>query len=57
MRMRELAPRDKAAVLMIMLGKEHAAKIYKYLSEEEVEQITLSITSMGMSNRRRKRRF
>ncbi len=32
---------------MIMLGKDHAAKIYKHLNEEEIEQLTLSITSMG----------
>jgi flagellar motor switch protein FliG len=38
--------REKAAVLMIMLGKEYAARVFKYLSEDEVEQLTLSITSM-----------
>ena len=37
---------EKAAVLMITMGKEYAAKIFKFLSEEEVEQLTLSITSM-----------
>ena len=37
--------REKAAILMITLGKEYAAKIYKYLTEEEIEQLTLSITS------------
>lgn len=40
------SPREKAAILMIMLGKEYAARVFKYLSEEEVEQLTLSITSM-----------
>jgi flagellar motor switch protein FliG len=38
--------KEKAAVLMIMIGKEYAANIFKYLSEEEVEQLTLSITGM-----------
>lgn len=38
--------KEKAAVLMIMLGKEYAARVFKFLSEEEVEQLTLSITSM-----------
>lgn len=38
--------KDKAAILMITLGKEYAAKVYKYLTEEEIEQMTLSITSM-----------
>jgi flagellar motor switch protein FliG len=42
---RELTSREKAAILMIMLGKDHAAQIYKHLNEDEVEQLTLSITS------------
>lgn len=31
---------------MITLGKDYAARLYQYLSAEEVEQLTLSITSM-----------
>ena len=42
----QYSPRDKAAILMITIGKEYAAKVYKYLTEEEIEQMTLSITSM-----------
>jgi flagellar motor switch protein FliG len=42
----KLSTREKAAILMITIGKEFAAKVYKYLSEEEIEQLTLSITSM-----------
>ena len=38
--------KDKAAILMITVGKDYAAKIYKYLSDEEIEQMTLSITSV-----------
>lgn len=45
--MREINSREKAAILMIILGKENAAKIYKHLNEEEVEQLTLGITSLG----------
>lgn len=41
-----LSSKEKAAILMITLGKEYAAKLYPYLSEEEVEQLTLSITSI-----------
>jgi len=37
--------KEKAAILMITIGKESAAKIYKHLTEEEIEQLTLSITS------------
>jgi len=42
----KISTKEKAAVLMITMGKEYAAKIFKFLSEEEVEQLTLSITSM-----------
>ena len=45
--MSDLSPKDKAAVLMIALGQESSAKIYKYLSEDEIEQLTLSITGMA----------
>ncbi len=41
-----ISTREKAAVLLITMGKERAAKIYKYLSEEEIEQLTLAITTM-----------
>lgn len=41
-----LSPREKAAILLVILGKEYSAKIYKYLSEDEIEQLTLSITSV-----------
>lgn len=47
MELSELSSKDKAAVLMIALGKESAAKIYKHLSDEEIEQLTLSITGLG----------
>jgi flagellar motor switch protein FliG len=42
----KISTKEKAAVLMISVGKERAAKIYKYLSEEEIEQLTLAITTM-----------
>ncbi len=41
-----LSNKDKAAILLISLGKEYASKIYKFLSDEEIEQITLGITSV-----------
>lgn len=41
-----LTPREKAAVLLISLGKDSSAQIYKYLSGEEIEQLTLTITSI-----------
>lgn len=42
----KLTLREKAAILMITMGKDFAAKVYKYLSEDEIEQLTLSITSL-----------
>ncbi|NLT97462.1 MAG: flagellar motor switch protein FliG [Christensenellaceae bacterium] len=42
----KISPKEKAAVLMITIGQERAAKIYKHLSEEEIEQLTLAITTM-----------
>lgn len=41
-----ITPKEKAAILMVALGKEASSKIYKHLSEEEVEQLTLSITAL-----------
>lgn len=42
----ELTNREKAAILMISLGKEYSAKVYKHLTNEEIEKITLSITGL-----------
>ena len=44
--MANLTLREKAAVLMISLGKDYAAELYKHLSEDEISQLTLSITTM-----------
>ena len=41
----ELSPKEKAAILLISLGKEHSAELYKHLSEEEISDMTLSITT------------
>lgn len=38
--------RQKAAMLLITLGPEKSAKIFKYLKEEEIEQLTLEIASI-----------
>lgn len=41
-----LSTKDKAAILLISLGRDYAARIYKHLSDDEIEQLTLSITSI-----------
>ena len=38
--------REKAAILLIALGRDISAKIFKHLNEDEVEQLTLDITNV-----------
>ena len=42
----DLAPKQKAAILMVMLGKEYSSQVYKFLSQDEIEQLTLAITNL-----------
>jgi flagellar motor switch protein FliG len=42
-----LTGRRKAAILVVLLGDEAAAKIYKNLPEEELQQITMEIGELG----------
>ena len=41
-----LTGREKAAILLIALGKERASQIYKHLREDEIEQLTLEIGNL-----------
>ncbi|GAA0331802.1 flagellar motor switch protein FliG [Bacillus carboniphilus] len=43
---KELTGRQKAAILLISLGPEVSASVYKHLSEEEIEQLTLEISGV-----------
>ncbi len=43
---RELTGKRKAAILLISLGPEVAAQVYKQLSDEEVEQLTYEISNL-----------
>ncbi len=38
--------REKAAILLIALGKDTSAQVFKHLKEDEIEQLTLDITSV-----------
>ncbi len=38
--------RKKAAVLMVSLGPDISAKVFKHLSDEEIEELTLEIANM-----------
>lgn len=42
----EMTGRQKAAVLLISLGQDVAARVYKQLNDEEVEQLTLEIANL-----------
>ena len=41
-----LSGSEKAAVLLISLGKEASAEIFRHLREDEIEQLTLDITNV-----------
>ncbi|MMZ57067.1 Flagellar motor switch protein FliG [compost metagenome] len=43
---RELSGRQKAAILLISLGPEVSAQVFKHLREEEIEQLTLEIANV-----------
>ena len=42
----ELTPRQKAAVVITALGTDNAAGVYKHLSNDEVETLTLDVSSL-----------
>ncbi|QDP40174.1 flagellar motor switch protein FliG [Radiobacillus deserti] len=45
-RQTKLTGRQKAAILLISMGPDVSAQIYKHLSEEEIEKLTLEISSV-----------
>lgn len=45
---RQFNGKEKAAILLITLGLEKSAEIFKHLSEEEIEELTLQIANMRM---------
>lgn len=49
-----LSGRQKAAILLIALGAEMSAQIFKHLKEEEIEQLTLEIASARKVNSERR---
>ncbi len=42
----DISGREKAAMLLIALGPEKSAEIFKHLKEEEIEQLTLEIANI-----------
>jgi len=43
----KITGRKKAAILMVTLGPEVAADVYRNLTDEEIEQITLEVANLG----------
>ena len=43
----KLTGRKKAAILMITLGPDIASDVYRCLTDEEIEQITLEVANIG----------
>ncbi|QOY34467.1 flagellar motor switch protein FliG [Anaerobacillus isosaccharinicus] len=43
---KELSGKEKAAILLISLGPDVSAQVYKHLSQEEIEKLTLEIASV-----------
>ncbi|ASJ54354.1 flagellar motor switch protein FliG [Brevibacillus porteri] len=43
---KELSGRQKAAILLISLGPEVSAQVFKHLREDEIEQLTLEIANV-----------
>src|SRR5699024_7905146 len=43
---RGLTGKQKAAILLISLGPDVSAQVYKHLTEEEIEQLSLEISSV-----------
>ena len=45
---REFTGKEKGAILLIALGPQKSAEIFKHLTEEEIEELTLQIANMRM---------
>jgi transcriptional regulator with XRE-family HTH domain len=41
---------EKSALLMVLLGADYAAKIYKHLTDDEIDLITLKVIGIRLSN-------
>jgi len=41
-----ITSKQKSAVVMVALGADHAAKIYKHLKDDEIESLTLEVAMM-----------
>jgi flagellar motor switch protein FliG len=47
---RTLSGPEKAAMLMLAIGEEHAAKLFSLMDDEEIKEISQSMSSLGTIN-------
>lgn len=50
----KLTGKQKAAILLIAMGKEGSAKVFKHLPEEEIDQLTLAIANIQKVDQKEK---
>lgn len=43
----QITPEQKAAAIVVSLGVEKASQVYKYLTEEEIEKLTIEVAKLG----------
>lgn len=43
-------PKSKAALVVISLGADRASQIYKYLNEEDIEELTYEVAKLGKTS-------
>ena len=42
--------RSKAAVVVVTLGADRASQIYKYLNEQDIEDLTYEVAKLGKTD-------
>jgi len=52
---KQFSGKEKVAILLIALGPQKSAEIFKHLNEEEIEELTLQIANMRMVSPEEKR--
>ena len=43
-------PKSKAALVVVSLGADRASQIYKYLNEEDIEELTYEVAKLGKTS-------
>ena len=45
--MTKLTPQQRAAAVVVSMGVDKASRVYKYLSKDDIEQLTIEIAKLG----------